>query len=163
MSTFFIPHQFYTVFDEGYDYTKEDFGVMPVFFNTTEKGTYEGGNLLLMMANKNSENLETAQEFLSYAATPDVYNEAFDGISTADIFKNQTTNVEALMVTEAADSINTLCRASTAAPKIIGYTQNDVGAAVQEMLMGNVDVQGCIKLMDEARITGAKALGTEGF
>ena len=29
--------------------------------------------------------------------------------------------------------------------------------------MGNVDVEGCIKLMDDARIAGAKALGTEGF
>ena len=36
---------FYTDFDEGYDYTKEDFALMPVFMNTTDKGTYEGGNL----------------------------------------------------------------------------------------------------------------------
>lgn len=154
---------FYTDFDEGYDYTKEDFGVMPVFFNTVDEGTYEGGNLLLMMANKNSENLELALDFIEYASKPDVYNAAFDGVSTADIFKNQTTNIEAVMVTNSTDSINKLCRASTAAPKIIGFTQNDVGVAVQEMLMGNVDVEGCIKLMDDARIAGAKALGTEGF
>lgn len=154
---------FYTDFDEGYDYTKDDFGVMPVFFNTAEEGTYEGGNLLMMMANKNSDNLETALDFIEFAATPDVYNEAFDGIATANIFNDQTTNVQAQMVTDAEESVNALCRASTAEPKIIGYTQNDVGSAVQELLMGNVDVQGCIELMDEARITAAKALDTEGF
>lgn len=154
---------FYTDFDEGYDYTKEDFGLMPVFLNTVDEGTYEGGNLLMLMANKNSDHLETVLEFLEFCASPDVYNDAFDGISTADIFKNHTTNVQAQMVTEAQDSVNALCRASTASPKIIGFTQNDTGTAVQEFLMGNVDIDGCIKLLDEARIAGAKALGTEGF
>ena len=154
---------FYTDFDEGYDYVKDDFGLMPVFMNTADDGTYEGGNLNMLMVNKNSENLEAALEFLDFMAQADTYNAAFDGVSTVSCFKGQTTNIQSVMVTDAMDSINEHQRTSTAEPKIIGYTQAETGSAVQELLMGNVDVDGCIKLMDDYRTASAKALGTEGF
>lgn len=154
---------FYTDFDEGYDYTKDDFALMPVFMNTADQGTYEGGNLNMMMLNKNGENLEAAREFLNFCATADNYNKAFDGVSTVSCFKGQTTNIQSAMVTDAADSISKCQRTSTAEPKIIGYTQNETGSAIQELLMGNVDVAGCVALMDEYRMNSAKALGTPGF
>lgn len=47
--------------------------------------------------------------------------------------------------------------------KVIGYKQDDVGAAVLKLFQGEVDVAGCVKLMDEYRIAAAKELGAEGF
>ncbi len=154
---------FYTDFENGNKYTYEDFALMPVFMNTEDKGTYEGGNLNMMMVNKNSERLETALEFLSFCATAENYNVAFDGISTVSCFKGQTTNIQSDMVTDAMASINASQRVSTAEPKIIGYSANDVGYAITEMIKGNVDVEGCVRLMDDYRIAAAKELGTAGF
>lgn len=154
---------FYTDYDEGYDYVKEDFALMPVFMNTADAGTYEGGNLNMLMVNKNSENKEAALEFLNFMAKAETYNAAFEGVSTVSCFKGQNTNIQSVMVTDAMDSINEHQRTSTAEPKVIGYTQAETGSAVQELLMGNVDIAGCIELMDGYRMASAKALGTEGF
>ena len=84
-------------------------------------------------------------------------------MSTVSCFKGQTTNIQSEMVTAAMDSINQHQRTSTAEPKVIGYTQNETGSAFQELFMGSVDVAGCIELMDQYRMTSAKALGTPGF
>ena len=79
----------------------DDFGVMPVFMNTVENGTYEGGNVLMIMANKNSDKLDDVLEFMSFCASPEVYNAAFEGVPTVSIYKNQTTNIQTPMVVEA--------------------------------------------------------------
>lgn len=154
---------FITDFDESNDYTMDDFGVMPVFMNTVEEGTYEGGNVLMIMANKNSENLDTVLEFLEFCADPEVYNVSFDGIPTTAIYKNETTNIQADMITEAKESLDACLRPSTARAKLIGFLPTEINTAVQELVMGNIDVEGCISMMDETRIETAKALGTEGF
>ncbi|MDO4547602.1 MAG: ABC transporter substrate-binding protein [Clostridia bacterium] len=154
---------FYTDFDESYGYTKDDFGIMPIFMGTCDEGTYEGGNLNMLMVNKNGSKVDLALEFLNFCATSEHYNEAFAGIATVSVFNNQTANIQSTMVTEAIDSINALQRTSTANPKIIGYTQPETGSAIQELLLGNVDADGCVNLMDEYRIATAKALGIEGF
>ena len=154
---------FSTDFDESYGYTAEDFSLMPVFLNTVDEGTYEGGNLNMLMVNKNSEKLEAALEFLNFCATAENYNKAFEGISTVSVFNGQTTNIQSHMVTDAIDSVNSLQRTSTAEPKVIGYTQPEAGEAIKEMFLGNVDVAGCVDLMDEFRIASAKAMGTPGF
>lgn len=154
---------FITDFDESNDYTLDDFGVMPVFMNTIDQGTYEGGNVLMMMANKNGDNLDTALDFLAFCATPDVYNEAFNEVPTVSIYKNQTTNIQLPMIIEAQESLDQCLHASTTGGKVIGYTQQDTGTAVQEMILGNVDVAGCVALMDDSRIANARAFGTEGF
>ena len=144
-------------------YSKEDFAMMPVFMNTEPYGTYEGGNLNMMMVNKQGNHVEEALEFLSFCAKSENYNIAFDGISTVNCFKGQTTNIQSDMVTEAFVSISLQERASTANPKIIGYSQQEMGAAVQKLFQGEVDVAGCVALMDEYRIAAARKLGTEGF
>lgn len=144
-------------------YTRDDFAVMPVFMNTTQMGTYEGGNMNMLLVNKNSPRLEMALEFLNFCATPENYNAAFDGVSTVSCFKNQTTNIQSGMVTDASVSIEANRRASTAWLKIAGYRQDDVGAAVLKLFDGEVDVAGCIQLMDEYRINAARELGVEGF
>ncbi len=101
-------------------------------------------------------------EFLSFCTQSENYNAAFEGISTVSCFKGQTTNIQSNMVTEALSSISLHERASTANPKIIGYTQQEMGAAVEELFQGKVDAAGCVALMDEYRITAAKELGADG-
>ena len=154
---------FDTDLEEGGTYSKEDFALMPVFMNTAPSGTYEGGNLNMMMVNKQGDRVEEALEFLSFCAQSENYNQAFDGISTVSCFKGQTTNIQSGMVTEAQGSIALHGRVSTAYPKIIGYTQQGMGTAVRKLVQGEVDVAGCVALMDEYRIAAARALGAEGF
>lgn len=154
---------FDTDLEEGGAYSKEDFALMPVFMNTEPTGTYEGGNLNMMMVNSQSDHVEEALEFLAFCAQEENYNKAFDGISTVNCFKGQTTNIQSDMVTAAQGSISLHERVSTANPKIIGYKQQDMGTAMSKLLQGEVDAAGCIDLMDEYRIAAAKELGTEGF
>lgn len=161
--TFIWDTWFYTDFDESNKYKIEDFSVMPVFLNTTENGTYEGGNLNMMMVNKNSGHLDEALEFLSFCATPENYNVAFDGISTVNCFKGQTTNIQSQMVTDAADSISKYERVSTAASRIIGYSAEDVASLINQLFQKQLDVPGCVQQMDELRIQEAETQGIGGF
>lgn len=154
---------FDTDLEEGGTYLKEDFSLMPVFMNTDPSGTYEGGNLNMMMVNRQGDHVEEALAFLSFCAQDENYNIAFDGISTVSCFKGQTTNIQSDMVTAAQGSIALRGRASTANSKIIGYTQQEMGTAVRRLCQGEVDVAGCVTLMDEYRIAGARELGAEGF
>ncbi len=161
--TFIWDTWFYTDFEQGNKYSVDDFALMPIFMNTVDGGTYEGGNLNMMMVNKNSDRLKTALEFLSFCATDKNYNIAFDGISTVNCFKGQTTNIQSQMVTDAGASIAENERASTAASRIIGYSADDVAAAFGSMFNKDTDVSGCVKLMDDYRIKKAKTQGADGF
>lgn len=136
-------------------YSSDDFALMPVFLNTAEKGTYEGGNLNLMMVNKNSPKMEEALEFLRFCADPENYNVAFDGISTVNCFKGQTTNIQSHMVTEAAKSIELYERVSTAATRIAGYDADVVMSTLYSLLRGEIGVDECVRILDEDRIAKA--------
>ncbi len=149
--TFIWDTWFYTDFTVKGEYTVEDFALMPIFMGTAENGTYEGGNLNMMMVNKNGENVEAARAFLDFCADPENYNAAFEGISTVSCFRGQTTNIQSAMVTDAAASIASRERVSTAATKIVGYSADDVAAAVGELLRHRVDAAGCVVLMDSLR------------
>ncbi len=105
---------------------------------------------------KKSKKLDKAKEFLSFCATPENYNYAFDRISTVSCFKGQTTNIESKMVTEAAASIGAKERVSTAVAKIVGYSAEDVAAAVNSLFDGAVDVKGCVAEMDRLRLADAQ-------
>ena len=137
---------------ESYDYSKEDFGMMPMFLGTCDEGTYEGGNLNLFMVNKNSERVETAKEFIAFMADPDNYNVAFDGVSTSSVFKGQTTNVTSIMYRENKENVDTLLRASIANPKIIGFSQNEGAKALIQLMSGDISVDDCIAYIDADRI-----------
>ena len=154
---------FYTDFERESTYDLEDFEVMPVFMGTTDNGTYEGGNLNMLMVNRDSERKEEAKEFLAFCATPEHYNAAFAGISTVSCFQGQTTNIQSHMVLNAEASIEENQRVSTAASKIIGYSADDVAAAFLDLFQGKVDVAGCVKMMDDLRTAAARAQGAEGF
>lgn len=161
--TFIWDTWFYTDFEPGQTYSLEDFAVMPVFLNTAEKGTYEGGNLNMMMVNKNGEQVEEALEFLRFCAEPENYNTAFDGIATVNCFNGQTTNIQSHMVTDALDSISEYERVSTAASKIVGYSAEDVACALDALFHDKTDVPGCVELMDRYRVEEALKYGTGGF
>lgn len=161
--TFIWDTWFYTDLPRDNTYSLYDFGLMPVFVNTADDGTYEGGNLNMMMVNKNGKNVDEALAFLEFCATSENYNKAFDGISTVSCFKGQNTNVQSHMVTEESESIQAHERVSTASTRIIGYSGDDMVLAVNKLLNKEVDVDGCIKLMDELRMDSAKLQGAEGF
>ncbi len=161
--TFIWDTWFYTDFVGEGKYTVDDFAVMPVFMNTADEGTYEGGNLNMMMVNKNGKQLDAALDFLRFCATAENYNVAFDGISTVSCFKGQTTNIQSDMVTDAKASISEHERVSTAATRIIGYSADDVSAAFDSLLRGKTDVTGCVEMMDQYRIEEAREQGIEGF
>lgn len=146
---------------ESYDYTGEDFGIMPVFMGTCEEGTYEGGNVNLMMANKNGDHVEEAKDFINFMSVPENYNQAFDGISTAAVFKGQTTNVNSTQYEENKDSVDQLIRASSAQPKIVGYNQGEGGKALLQLMSGDITVEECIKLIDDDRIATLKSFEQE--
>ena len=153
--TFIWDTWFYTDFEQNGKYTVDDFALMPVFLNTAESGTYEGGNLNMMMVCKGGERLEEALDFLDFCATPENYNAAFDGISTVSCFKGQTTNIQSKMVTDAADSIAEHERVSTAASRIVGYSAEDVLKAINDLLRHKTDIDGCIAELDEYRLSEA--------
>ncbi len=148
---------FYTDLEQDGQYTLDDFALMPVFMGTAENGTYEGGNLNMMMVNKNGAHVDEALAFLRFCATPENYNAAFDGISTVSCFKGQTTNIQSGMVTDAAASIAANERVSTAASRIVGYSSDDVAAAFEALLSGRTDVSGCVGLLDEYRLAEIEA------
>ncbi len=157
--TFIWDTWFYTDFEKGNKYTVDDFALMPVFLNTVENGTYEGGNLNMMMVNKNSDKLDIALDFLEFCASEENYNIAFDGISTVNCFKGQNTNIQSEMVTDAQKSIKANERVSTAASRIVGYSAEDMVDALNMMLRKKISVDQCVKLMDEKRIAEIKSNG----
>lgn len=140
-------------------YSAEDFALMPVFMNTENSGTYEGGNLNMMMVPKAAKRREEAIGFLSFCAESEHYNYAFEGISTVNVFQGMTTNIQSSMVTEAMDSIRKHERVSTAATKIIGYNAEDLVKAVKSLFSGESDVSACLKQMDEFRLLEATRQG----
>lgn len=162
--TFIWDSWFYSRFDDSASvYKKDDFALMPIFMNTSNSGMYEDGNLSMLMVSKNSEKRGEALDFLNFCATQENYNIAFDGVSTQNVFKGQTTNIQSTMVTDNAASVNTYRRPSIAVNKIIGYKQHDMIEVFKKLFDGSTDVDGCVELMDEYRKTTAQNLGAAGF
>ncbi len=149
--TFIWDTWFYTDFTGG-TYTVDDFALMPAFMGTAEEGTFEGGNLNMMMVCKAGPHVQEALDFLSFCAAPENYNAAFDGISTVSCFRGQTSNIQSPMVTDAQAAIAEHERVSTAASKIVGYSAEDVMDALNAMLRGETDAAGCVERMDNYRL-----------
>ena len=149
--TFIWDTWFYTDFEKDGTYTIDDFALMPVFLNTVDSGTYEGGNLNMMMVAKSSKHPKEALDFLAFCATPEHYNAAFAGVSTVSCFRGQTTNIQSKMVTDASASIAANERVSTASSQIIGYSAEDVAESFNEMFRGNITVAECVAEMDAKR------------
>jgi ABC-type glycerol-3-phosphate transport system substrate-binding protein len=143
--------------NDSYQYKKDDFGLMPVFMGTSDQGTFEGANVCLTMVNKNSPRVKIALEFIDFMATPANYNAAFNGISSNPVFKGQTTVVTSPKYNEVKDLINRVGHASAAQPKIIGFSQVEGAKIIQELMLDNITVDQCIKLLDDDRISTLKS------
>jgi ABC-type glycerol-3-phosphate transport system substrate-binding protein len=137
---------------ESYTYSKNDFGLMPVFMGTSDNGTFEGPNVSLMMVNKNSPRVAAALDLIDFMSKPENYNKAFDGIATNPVFKGQTTHKPSVQYQEVKDLVARVGHASVAQPKIIGYSQVQGGKIVQDFMGGNITLQECIRQLDEDRI-----------
>jgi ABC-type glycerol-3-phosphate transport system substrate-binding protein len=148
---------------ESYTYVADDFGLMPAFLNTTENGTFEGPNCNLTLANKNSKNVDAAIDFINFMADPNNYNVAFDSFETAPVFKGQTTIKTTPQYEASKEWIGQVGRASIANPEIIGFSLVEGGKYIQELLIGNIDVNECLGAMDMERIKTAKFQQAEGF
>lgn len=150
-----------TWFEESFEpekYSTSDFAIMPVFMGTADKGTYEGGNLNMMLVNKDGVHRDQAIEFLEFCASPSTYNKAFDGVPTGKVFKGENTNLTSDMIASAESSIASLQRVSSAEPKILGYSQEDLITCFSMLFKGEIDVDGCIAMMDEMRLANKSAL-----
>ncbi len=148
--------------NESFEYKKDDFGLFPMFMGTVNEGTYEGGNNSLLLVNKNSERVDAAVDFVTFCSKPENYNIAFEGIPTTPTFKGMTTNILSSQYKGAEDSINKVGNPSTANNKIIGYS-GEYSKHIQELILGQISVDECLKLMDETRIEIAKSQNVEGF
>lgn len=153
----------YTDLDKAFPGEGDKFGVMPAFMGTPEQGTFEGPNVSLLLANKNSENSEAAIEFVNFLASPENYNIAFDGINTAPVFKGQTTNISTPQYAEAEEWIDKVGNPSIAWGNIIGYTQNEGAKCLQDVMLGNKTVDEGLAAMDEDRKKIAKSQQIPGF
>lgn len=148
---------------EAYEYVAEDFGLMPAYMGTVEKGTFEGPNVIMFTAPKEGRHVEEATDFINFMGDPENYNVAFDGVSTAPLFKSMTTIDTTPQYEESKDWIDEVGNASVAVTEIAGYSNTDGAKCIQELLVGNIDVDECLKMMDESRIKICKSQKVEGF
>lgn len=128
--------------NESYEYKGDDFGLMPVFMGSAEEGTYEGGNNSLLLVNKKGGKVDAAIEFVNFCANPENYNEAFDGVATTPTFKGMKKNKLSSQYEGAKDSIAKVGNPSIAWGEVIGFSQNEGGKCIKELLVGNTDVAG---------------------
>lgn len=155
----------YEQLDKVYPGKADSFGLMPAFMGTAEKGTIEGPNNSLILANKNSPRVKEAIAFINFLAEPENYNEAFRGVATAPVFKRQTTIIVTPQYRQAQKdgTFDRAHRASSTWGNVIGFSQGDHSKAIQEVMLGNMSVDEGLATMDAERIATARSRRTPGF
>lgn len=136
------------------DFTGEpsDFGLMPAFMGIPDKGTFEGPNLSLMLVNKNSTKVEGAVDLVTFMADPYNYNDAFEGIYTAPVFKQQLTKISTPQYVEASSWIEENYYNSTAWLRIRGFSQTDAECIIKCMkTKEEYSIEQCLEDMDKLR------------
>lgn len=136
--------------DSGlYEYCKDDFAVMPIL--TGNSPTYETGDIKMFMININTQKLLLAKDFLSFCATKENYNKAFDGIATNKVFKEQKTISTPPALIEARNSLNQYSHPNVVSRYIKGYSTTKMDVLIKDLVKKNITVDECLNQMDLMR------------
>lgn len=127
------------------------FGLMPAFMGIPDSGTFEGPNLALVTVNKNSDKLDAAINFVTFLADPYNYNQAFDGIYTAPVFKRQTASISTPQYTEAERLIESNYNDSVAWLRVRGFSQTDASCIRDYITSSDMSASDCLEKMDQMR------------
>lgn len=128
-----------------------EFGLMPAFMGVPESGTFEGPNLGLVCASRHSAKLGKAIDFVTFLADPYNYNQAFEGIYTAPVFKRQVASISTPQYAEAERLIDENYNDSTAWLRIRGFSQTDADCIKEYMASGSMTAYECLNNMDRLR------------
>lgn len=138
----------------NYDGDPEAIGIMPAFMGTPENGSFEGANIVLCLANKNSPQLAASLDLINFMADPCNYNIHFAGIYTAPVYNRQSGSITTPQYMAAERLIDKLFYDSTTWSRVRGFSQIDA-SYIQEYMQGEYTAEECLRRMNNSRLKRA--------